>query len=766
MAARFLVEIGATLSGSFNAAFGRAGSSARELGSTISRLNATMGNVSEFRRVSQSAGVLRTAYENARAEARRLGDEIARTDRPTRAQTAAFRMASDAAQAAERSWREENATLRQLGESLRRAGVNTQQLASEQRRLGQESTRANQQMRRAQIGDAMANERNRRSDHRGTLMGAAAAGASLAFPVAAAFKASSDFESKMVMIGNTANMTSDQVKALGDSVLKLSEQTGQSATTMQGAMGFLIAAGMDAKTAENSLVAIGRTATASGSEIEDVAKAAFVLNDAMKINPAQLQNALDVLAQASKEGKVEFKDMAKQLPVLGSGFSALKIQGNEAAASMGAALEIAIKGASDADEAANNMKNYIAKIMSPETLKKAKKNFNLDLYSIITDAQKTGKNPFDESMKAIIKATKGDQKAIGDLFQDMQVQNFVRPMIQNWDEYMRIKEKALNANGVTDADFAAVAATSAQKTKELGNAWERMKIQAGASLAPSLTKLVVVLTPLVKKLGDFIKENPKLTATMVGVTAATIGLVGAFAIVGMAFSQVRTGILLLKMAWPHLIHAFMFMRAVVIPQLVTAFTWLTGVLMANPFIAIAAAVGLAAFLIIKYWEPIKAFFLQLWQFVDGVFEQYPILNYIFPLIGAARMIINNWEPLKQFFIQLWADITATFNASIDWIIQKINKVGEVWGKMKSWVGMGDGESPKLDMGPPPNVAAAAVPGGGNRNATTNNQIQINMNGTGNSQSDARAMREQLDAWSRQQQAKQRAGMNDNMALGY
>ncbi|WP_240198384.1 phage tail tape measure protein [Salmonella enterica] len=115
--------------------------------------------------------------------------------------------------------------------------------------------------------------------------------------------------------------------------------------------------------------------------------------------------------------------------------------GNEAAATMGAALQIARKGASTSDEAANNMNNFMAKILSPETLKKAQKNFGVDMYKIVTSAQKKGQNPFEAAMKSVIKMTKnGDQKLLGELFGDMQVQNFVRPMIQNWEEYRRIKE--------------------------------------------------------------------------------------------------------------------------------------------------------------------------------------------------------------------------------------------------------------------------------------------------------------------------------------
>lgn len=368
--------------------------------------------------------------------------------------------------------------------------------------------------------------------------GAVALGATVGFPAFSLLKESAKFNYDMQMIGNTADMTKAQIVALGKSVMDASIATAQAAPTLQHALGFLVAAGMDVRTANDSIVTIGRTATASGADIEDLARAAFVLNDSLKIAPKDMQAALDTLAQAGKEGNVELKDMAKQLPVLGSGFVSLKMQGREAAATMGAALEIARKGAADPDEAANNMKNFIAKIMSPETLKKAKKHFGLDLYKVIKDAQTKGKNPFEAAMTSIIKATKGDQKAIGDLFQDMQVQNFLRPMIQNWEEYKAIKDKALNASGVTDRDFEKVRATAQLQMNELANSFGRVRILLGETIEPVFGKLSAALTPVLGKIETFIKDNREL----VGNGLLVVGALAAIGTAGLAVGAVIAGL--------------------------------------------------------------------------------------------------------------------------------------------------------------------------------------------------------------------------------
>ncbi|MGN6655714.1 MAG: phage tail tape measure protein, partial [Rhodanobacter sp.] len=257
-----------------------------------------------------------------------------------------------------------------------------------------------QQQRLAQI-------ERQRAQLGGKLMAAAGTAAVFGYGLSRIVGPGNQFEYQMQLIGNTADMTGAQITDLRSKVLAASKATGQSAATVQSALGFLVAAGQDADTASRSILAIGRTSTAAGADIEDVSRAAFTLTDALSIQPEGLQKALDILAQAGKEGNVELRDMARQLPVLGAGFRSLKMGGNEAAATLGAALEIARKGAADPDEAANNMRNYLAKVLSPATLKKAQDSFGLDLYKVIQDAQKTGGNPFEASIEAVMKATGG-----------------------------------------------------------------------------------------------------------------------------------------------------------------------------------------------------------------------------------------------------------------------------------------------------------------------------------------------------------------------
>ena len=238
-----------------------------------------------------------------------------------------------------------------------------------------------------------------------------------------AVSASSEFNYNMQGIGNTANMTKLEIGALKDEIMNTSKELGITVEKVQEAQGFLIAAGMDERVATKMLKPVGMAAGAAGAAIEDVSKAAYTLNDTLNISPTGMKDGLGILVQAGKEGNFEFKAMAEYLPTLGASFKALKMEGSEAIATMGASLQIARKGAGDESEAANNMRNFMAKILAPDTLKKAKK-FGVDLYANITEAQKTGKNPFEVAMQDVIKMTKGgDQKLLGELFGDMQVQN-------------------------------------------------------------------------------------------------------------------------------------------------------------------------------------------------------------------------------------------------------------------------------------------------------------------------------------------------------
>lgn len=510
--------------------------------------------------------------------------------------------------------------------------------------------------------------RQQRSMLGGKLMGTAATAAVGGYALGRVLGAGNDFEYQLQLIGNTADMTSPQLVDLRTKILAASEATGQLPDKLQAGIGFLIAAGQSADVAARSIAAIGRTTTAAGADIEDVSKAAFTLTDTLKIQPEGLQKSLDILAQAGKEGNVELRDMAKQLPVLAAGFSAFKMSGNEAVATMGAALEIARKGAADPDEAANNMRNYMAKVLSPETLKKAQA-FGIDMYKVITDAQQSGGNPLEASIEAVMKATGGDQKKLGEMFQDMQVQNFLKPIQQNWQEYQRIKATSLAATGVTDRDFAKVTATNHQQLENLRGAASRAGFAFSKALAPSIAAVVKIITPLLAATANFIGKHPKLTAGIVGITVAFVGLRLALLSLMLTRAVLGSGLLNLKLM-AGLTRGAIGLARVLGGALLRGIVLVSRALLLNPIGIVITLLAGAAYLIWRNWDKIKPMLLRFWGWIADKAS------------ATWQFFKSTWATLAGFFAVLWEAIKAPFVAGFAWIGSKLDEAEARWKKIK------------------------------------------------------------------------------------
>lgn len=480
-------------------------------------------------------------------------------------------------------------------------------------------------------------------------------------------------------IGNAANLTRAQVAALGQTILAESSRTHQGAGELQRAVSQLVAAGLDAQTAQSSLGAIGRTTTATGESIDDVTLAASGLQQALKINPAGLQSALDVLVVAGRNGGLGLKDMAGALPVLGGAFQSLQMHGNAAAATMGAALDVARQGAAGADEAAGNMQRFMASILSPDLQARARKGFKLDLRRIISEAQSSGGNPFDAAMQAIIQATAGDQTKIGKLFGDAQAQNFVRPMIQNWDEYIRIRDKALNSSaGTTDSGFAAKLQTDPEKIEGAKIAVDNLSKAFGAALLPAVGEAAVKLTELLNGVASFVQENPKLIANttqvvvgLMGMRTAVLGvryawtfLQGPILAAQKAFELFRGGSLLAQMGQfgPTAMRLASGFRVVA-----TA----VGAIGGGPIAIAIAAITAGALLVRKYWEPIKAFLGGVWDGLSGAGT-----TAMGELMRAVEPLRPAWEAVGGLLGQAW-DWLSKMLAPAQYTGNELSRVAEI-----------------------------------------------------------------------------------------
>lgn len=671
-------EIGGKVAASLPKSFNVAHQAVAKLNSELTDLRKDQGEVQKLQAMKARVGQTALEYHKAAARVEELQRQISNTENPTRAMIREFERAKTQSSNLRTSLRSQRDELASLKNAYGGADTSAKGLTAREKELKlsidrnrEAQSRSVEQVIRYKTALAQArtnildakraqDELNRSLEKRrelkmeqlgeakGQLVRSGVQTTAVAAGVFAAANNTANFNRENKMIGLTADMKPAEVQAMGQAMLVTGAATNQFASDIQAAQGFLVAAGQDYKEAQANLLTIGRTATATGSDILDVSKASFTLSDALKIDPSQMKTAMGILVQAGKEGNFEFKDMAKNLPVLGAQFQALKMGGNEAAATMGAALQIARKGASTSDEAANNMNNFMAKILSPETLKKAQKNFGVDMYKIVTSAQKKGQNPFEAAMKSVIKMTKnGDQKLLGELFGDMQVQNFVRPMIQNWEEYRRIKETSLGAGGaVVDRDFANITKDNAERLKQLRIQASNAALSFGQALQPALNAALGVLVPLLTKVSEFVANNPNLVSQIVLTAGALLAM--------------RTAVIACRVV----------MLALSVATKMTPFGWIQ--------LAISALVA-AGVLLYQNWDKIKACAVKVWPTIreygvkalEGlkfVFMNFTPVGWLVQAFKAGADILNtiNWSDSGAKIIEtLITGIKSKANALVD-----------------------------------------------------------------------------------------------------
>src|SRR3546814_6995195 len=159
------------------------------------------------------------------------------------------------------------------------------------------------------------------------------------------------------------------------------------------------------------------------------------------------------MAASGNAGAFEIRDMARHFPALTAQMQAMGESGLSAVGNLSAALQIAEKGTGNADQAANNIQNLLAKVNSPGTIKAFSKNFGVDLPAAMAKMKAQGIDTFEAIALITQQATKGDLKKLGFAFEDMQAQGAIRSLIQNLDEYRRVRDESLKAKGTVSGAF-------------------------------------------------------------------------------------------------------------------------------------------------------------------------------------------------------------------------------------------------------------------------------------------------------------------------
>ncbi|MBU9380536.1 phage tail tape measure protein [Burkholderia gladioli] len=354
-----------------------------------------------------------------------------------------------------------------------------------------------------------------------------------------------------------------QETAMGLRIRKDAADNGIGRNELAEAINQMVAGGMDLDRALNFGPLVAKFVIGQGATPVETAKMIQALQqNAEIVDPRQMAQALEGIAYLGKEGSFESVDMARWFPVLLAEMKKIGITGLDSVTQLGAMLQVQMKTAGNADEAANNLKNWFSKIGSGETERnyaKAGVDYQAKMREAIGKGWSTLEASFvlarayiervdPEKAKQLAGAAKqfnaemdpakrqaqmaafAETMKTGDLFNDMQVKAALTAYMQNADLYNELKTNAQKASGEIQKDLEARRETSKQIWSEVGQQWD----DAMRSIGDALRPVTDLAGRAAKGLGGTVREAadkaPGVTAAVVGVAGAAVAYRGAKAL--------------------------------------------------------------------------------------------------------------------------------------------------------------------------------------------------------------------------------------------
>lgn len=432
----------------------------------------------------------------------------------------------------------------------------------------------------------------------------------------------------------------ERYQALREQSRELGGSTAFSATEVGGGQEFLLRAGMSAEAIQASMRDVLDLALANNTELARAADIASNIAGTFKIDmeaDGAMARVADILSGTASRANVNLEMLGETMKYLG-GSEDLDLTMEQAAAMAGLMGNIGIQG-SMAGTAMRAMANRLTDpakagrdAMEQLNLEVADANGNMRaMPDILRDINNATRDLGNVERRALLSQIFGAEAGSG-------MTELVNGMSEGMlDELIN----ALQTNAGENAEMARVMADNlGGDLKSLRSAWEEVGISITDTNDGPLRDLVQNITTITRGVGEWIKANPELAGTIAKVAAGMIALATVGGAVTMTFASILSPLLFAKFAMTTL--------GIKVGGLGTALGWIAKT--AIPWVAGAlkgllvamgpigwgiAAIAGAAFLIYKYWEPIKGFFVGLWQQVKAAFDE--------GVGGVARLLLN-WSP--------------------------------------------------------------------------------------------------------------------------
>lgn len=653
------------LSGPLNKIRGAGGQSAsamKDLRDRLKGLDASQRDVGRFRELSQGLTETRTGMASAQARVADLARTIKSTEQPTAAMRREFNQATGAAKKLKAEHQSQAQKLQALRDRLHGAGISTKSLTSDERDLRSKIADTNKalEQQRSKLAE-VAQQQRRLSEAKEKfsksqqLAGSMAAGgaAGLAAGSGALYAGASlmqpgiQFDSDMSQVAALTRLKKDseELAALRAQARKLGAETMFSATDAAQGQGYLAMAGFGPQAILEAMPGLLDMAKAGGNELAETADIASNILTGFGINADQMGRVGDVLVGAFTRSNVNLAMLGETMKYAAPIASSLGQDIETVAAMAGKLGDAGIQGGMGGTA----LRSILNRLSAPPKAAAAA----LDELGISAANADGNLRPMPDILKDVYERTKkmGDTERAG-LLKGLAGEEAVSAMQvlvkqAGSGELQAFIATLRETQGEAKATAAVMGDNLVGDLDELSSAWEDLGIQLQEQQDGSMRSTIVMLADIVGAVKEWVVANPALVGTLVKVAAILAIVVAAGGAITMALAgilgpiaMVRYGMTLFGIKGAGLASLLARLGASVLPLVTGAISALGKAILLNPIGAAIAAIAIAALLIWKYWEPIKAFFLGLWQEVQAAFSG--------GISGVGQLILN-WSPVGLFY---------------------------------------------------------------------------------------------------------------------
>ena len=388
--------------------------------------------------------------------------------------------------------------------------------------------------------------------------------------------------------------------------------------------------------AQSILGGTGEAAAYLGVQLQkpvaDAAEFAAKMQDATRTTEKDMMGLMDTIQRAYYLG-VDDNNMLKGFSKISPVMDIIKQSGLEAANTFAPLLVMMDQTGMAGESAGNAFRKVFQGVMDSDGVKEVNKILALQGHKISLEFT-DGKGEFGglENMYAQLSKLKdlnttARLSVMKDLFgDDAETQQVLNTMMNKGIEGYREVADKMQAQADLRKRVNEQLGTLTNTIEAAQGSWTNAMSEIGATIAPELKEIINDLGGVANGVKEWVKANPGLTAAIFR-TAAGLALLftlfGSLAVMlaGLLgpFAMLRYGLMLIGIKGLSAITAIKGIGTALL-WVGKALLWIGRLLMLNPIGLAITAIAVAAYLIYKYWDPIKAFFLGLWAEVKAGFD--------------------------------------------------------------------------------------------------------------------------------------------------